>query len=188
MRKALSCWTGSAGWWVPGAVEPLLAGGRRTSSALLGRGASSAFFAIFCLKLSRLEGRAVRSASAGPLMEERLPEGVTPRGLEPVEAMGAGDCEGCDEDTMDDDDVLGRAAAGGEGARVFIMAGCGQVCATRGGDCRCDGVLQARKRPRERAGGRNEDQRRRRQRCACKSTSSRACSQCRSLGARGQER
>jgi len=57
-------------------------------------------------------------------MDERLPEGVTPRGLELTEAMFTGECElaGACEDTMDDDDVLGRAVAGGEGARVF-MAG-----------------------------------------------------------------
>jgi hypothetical protein len=57
-------------------------------------------------------------------MDERLAEGVTPRGLELAEAKLTGECElpGACADTMDDDEVLGRAVAGGEAARVF-MAG-----------------------------------------------------------------
>jgi hypothetical protein len=59
-------------------------------------------------------------------MDDRLAEGVTPRGLELPEAIFTGECEleGAWADTMDDDEVLGRAVAGGEAARVFMAGKC----------------------------------------------------------------
>jgi hypothetical protein len=86
-----------------------------TSSALEGRDVSSGFFGSFCLRLSLLAGRGVLSRS---LTEERLAEDVTPRGFE-AEDMG----EAAWDEAMDEDDLFGRAAAGGgEGdGPVFIL-------------------------------------------------------------------
>lgn len=92
-----------------------------TSSALFGRGASSDFFIIFCLRLSLLAGRGLSSTS---LEAERLAVGVLARAVRELEAILLEGCEAAWGWVMEDDevrartsrDVLGRALpAGGVG-------------------------------------------------------------------------
>lgn len=104
---------------------------QRTSSDLLGRGASSAFFTIFCLRLSLLAGREPGRSFSAPFTAARLAAGVAARALELLEGMVWGCCEllaAC-ADVMVDVEFLGRAddagaGVGGEGARVFMAGRC----------------------------------------------------------------
>jgi hypothetical protein len=88
-----------------------------TSSDLLGRGASSSFFTIFCVRLSLLAGRAAVLSSSS-LTTERLAVGVLPRA---VLALGAILEEGCEpgatcaecDEFIEDDEFLGRAVTCG---------------------------------------------------------------------------
>ena len=97
----------------------------RTSSDLLGRGASS-FFSIFCLRLSLLAARVGLSASSS-LVAERLAVGVLPRAVRELEDMFGGcapawACDGVLDDVIDEEEFLGRAACGVGDARLS-MAG-----------------------------------------------------------------
>lgn len=85
-----------------------------TSASLLGLGASSGFFVSFCLRLSLLEGRVGLSPSAA-LGVDRPAVGVPPRAVRELEAMDAAGCDvlGALEDAIDEDEVEGRAFAGG---------------------------------------------------------------------------
>lgn len=103
----------------------------RTSSALLGWGASSFFISIFCLRLSLLAARVGRSVSAS-FEAERLAVGVPPRPAREVEDMaadceGVAVCEGVVADVMDDDEFLGRAVGGVGDARLSMAAGDGSL-------------------------------------------------------------
>jgi hypothetical protein len=84
-----------------------------TSSDRLGRGASSTFFSIFCLRLSLLAGRVgFDSSSSGAA--DRLEADAVPRAVRELGVID-GCREGlaaCDE-VIDDDEFLGRAVAGG---------------------------------------------------------------------------
>jgi hypothetical protein len=64
---------------------------KRTSSALLGRGCSSALATIFCLRLLLLAARAGFSAllSLTSLEDDRLAVGVLPRDAREVDAMAS---------------------------------------------------------------------------------------------------
>jgi hypothetical protein len=89
-------------------------GGVVTSSDLVGRGASSGFFSIFCLRLSLLDGRAFALSSTS-LVADRLAVGVLPRAVLELGAMLEDWCEpeaACDE-FIEDDEFLGRAVTGG---------------------------------------------------------------------------
>jgi hypothetical protein len=95
-----------------------------TSSDLLGRGGSSAFFSIFCFRLSLLAGR-VAALSSTSLEADRLAVGVLPRAVLVPEAMLDDCCEdeaACDE-FIEDDEFLGRAVTGGVVRFRFSMAG-----------------------------------------------------------------
>jgi hypothetical protein len=91
-----------------------LCSGVRTSSDLLGQGASSGFLSIFCLRLSLLAGRAA-VASSTSLEADRLAVGVLPRVVRALGAMledGCGPEAACDE-FIEDDEFLERAVTGG---------------------------------------------------------------------------
>ena len=108
---------------------------RLTSSDLLGRGASSGFFSIFCFRLSLLPGRDDLSASIN-LPAERLAVGVLPRSVFELDAMvaGCGEPAAC-EDVMDDDECECLGRAGGIGPRTSMAGSLGdpQPTATWGG-------------------------------------------------------
>lgn len=95
-----------------------------TSSDRLGRGASSGFVAIFCLRLSLLAGRACFCASWASLVAERLALGVP--ACEPLELPAIVDdcCEpdAAWSDVMEDDDVFWRAVAVAGGVARGSMA------------------------------------------------------------------
>jgi hypothetical protein len=85
-----------------------------TSSDRVGRGASSGFLSIFCLRLSLLAGRAAVLSSTS-LVADRLAVGVLPRAVLELGAMLEEECEpeaACDE-FIEDDEFLGRAVTGG---------------------------------------------------------------------------
>lgn len=86
-----------------------------TSSALLGRGASSGFFIIFCFRLSLLAGRVAAFWSSTSLEVDRFAVGVPPRTVRALGAMVTGCCEleGWWAWAVEDDEFLGRAVAGG---------------------------------------------------------------------------
>jgi len=115
----------------------------RTSSALVGWGASSFFISIFCFRLSLLAARVGFSPSPS-LEADRLAVGVPPRaarefdddictGCEPVAA-----CEGVLDEAMDDDEFLERAVGGVGEARLSIWGGGALLLFTHDGCCRVE--------------------------------------------------